>query len=185
MRMFARQRLTLSPRRSILLVCKANICRSPMAEAVLRRFLAYRGITADVDSAGTHDYGIGLPPYPLAVAIGKRRGYNLSRLVGRQVRAHDFFYFDLLVAMDRKVQKQLCAMASGETHQKIRLLMDFNRTRLERDVPDPYGKGPAVFDDVLDRIEAGCKGLAAAIHVSSGAAVERADDAGAIVAAAA
>src|SRR4051794_34892098 len=89
-------------RRSILLVCTANICRSPMAEGALRKRLWRAGLDFDVDSAATHEYMIGMPPFTLAVATAKRRGYNITGIVARRVRDHDFRYFDLILGMCRE-----------------------------------------------------------------------------------
>src|ERR1043165_2255695 len=112
---------------SILFVCTANICRSPMAEGVFRKILAARGATAnfDIDSAGTHEYYTGKPPYPQAVAVAKARGYDITHLVARRIRAHDFDHFDLILAMDKSNIASLKAVCPTRCKQKIELLLDY------------------------------------------------------------
>lgn len=149
----------LASRHSVLFVCTANICRSPLAEAVLRKYLRSADVVAHVDSAGTHDYFERMPPYPLAVATAKRRGYDLTALVARRIRPSDFRKFDLIVAMDRANVAALREMAPHYRH-KVRLLMDYATVFGLRDVPDPYGEGVAYFERCLDLIEKGCRSLA-------------------------
>jgi protein-tyrosine phosphatase len=143
----------------VLFVCTANICRSPLAEAVLQKYLQAAGVIADIDSAGTHEYFERMPPYPLAVATAKRRGYDITALTARRIRAFDFRYFDLIVAMDRTNISALRGMAP-RYRQKVRLLMDYATRFGGREVPDPYGGGVAYFEQCLDLIEEGCRSLA-------------------------
>ena len=87
---------------AVLMVCAGNLCRSPMAEAVLRSKLAQAGLapTVAVDSAGTHGFGKGSPPDPRAVTRASLRGYSLKGLTSRPLIADDFSRFDLVLAMD-------------------------------------------------------------------------------------
>lgn len=114
---------------------------------------------ADIDSAGTHEYFERMPPYPLAVATAKRRGYDITALTARRIRPFDFRYFDLIVAMDRANISALRGMAP-RYRQKVRLLLDYATPFGAREVPDPYGGGVAYFEQCLDLIEEGCRGLA-------------------------
>ena len=88
----------------ILFICMGNICRSPSAEGVFRHLLAQRQVDleVEVDSAGTHDYHVGEPPDPRAIAAARRRGIDLSTLRARSVQPQDFENFDLLIAMDEQ-----------------------------------------------------------------------------------
>jgi protein-tyrosine phosphatase len=131
-----------------------------MACAAFRRAMACAGIDALVDSAGTHSYLEGMPPYPLAVAAAKRRGYDLTRMVARRVRPADFRHFDLIVAMDRGNLRDLRTMAPARARRKLRLLLEFADAGRRRDVEDPYGGGALDFETALDVIEGGCRGLA-------------------------
>src|SRR5258708_19231217 len=87
--------------RSILLVCPANICRSPMAEGVLRKMLADAGMESrfEIDSVGTHDYHVGKPPFVMAVEAARRPGYDIKHLVSRRISPDDFAHFDSIPAM--------------------------------------------------------------------------------------
>src|SRR5437773_2396119 len=87
----------------VLFVCTGNICRSPTAEAVFRRFTVDAGLgdRIGIDSAGTHAYHIGEPPDARSVATGKARGFDMALLRARKVRRDDFLAFDLILAMDK------------------------------------------------------------------------------------
>jgi protein-tyrosine phosphatase len=148
--------------RSILFVCTANICRSPMAEGVFRKILANRGAATrfDIDSAGTHEYYTGKPPYPSAVATAKARGYDITHLVARRIRSHDFDHFDLILGMDKANIASLRAVCPTHYKSKIELLLDYGDKFQGKDVPDPFGGEVKDFELALDMIEDGCRGLA-------------------------
>lgn len=161
----ARRLPMLSPRLSILVVCTANLCRSPMAEGTLRAMFTRLGIRADVDSAGTHDYGEGMPPCPIAVQTARRNGYDISRQVGRQVRPHDFRYFDLILAMDKRNRRLLQRFGGRPARHKIMLLLDFSEEFRGEEVADPFGRGEIAYEEAQKRIISGCAGVAR--HVSA------------------
>lgn len=139
----------------ILFVCTGNICRSPTAEAILRRQVEQKGLSGVlVDSAGTHGYHQGEPPDPRAVQAAARRGYDLSGLRARKVVERDYESFDLLLAMDQghlRILEHHCP-----PNHRVKL-----QRFLERDVPDPYYGDGQGFETVLDMIEAGCARLLA------------------------
>ena len=149
--------------RSILFVCTANICRSPMAEGVLRALLQRRGLDAaafEVDSAATHDFQVGKPPHDMAVAASRRRGYEIAAQVARRVSPSDFDRFDLILAMDRNNLSHLHAGCPTRCKQKVELLLEYGDRFHGKDVPDPYGGTAKDFERTLDMIEDGCNGLA-------------------------
>ncbi len=144
---------------NVLFVCMGNICRSPTAEAVLRRRAAERGIDVHTDSAGTGDWHVGNPPDRRARRAAAARGYDLSGLRARQVAFEDFGDFDLVLAMDRAQLAHLQALAPPAAHDRIRLFLDCAPGTGRREVPDPYYGGPEGFEVMIDLIEAGVDGL--------------------------
>jgi protein-tyrosine phosphatase len=153
----------------ILFVCMGNICRSPTAEGVMRAQLRQAGLEreVEVDSAGTGGWHAGEPPDERATAAAHRRGIVLEG-AARQVRPADFEAFDLLVAMDRRNLRELQALApDDEAREKVRLLREFDPATAgapDVDVPDPYYGGERGFEDVLDMVEASCRGLIAELR---------------------
>lgn len=138
----------------ILCVCLGNICRSPTAEAVLRK----KGAGAiTVDSAGTGGWHIGDPPYPPAIKAAAKRGYDLHDLRGRKVTADDFDNFDLILAMDAQNQDDLEALRPKGNATPVKLIMDFAPNLGTDEVPDPYYTGD--FDHALDLIETAAEAL--------------------------
>ncbi|MBN7784652.1 low molecular weight phosphotyrosine protein phosphatase [Ponticoccus gilvus] len=138
----------------ILFVCLGNICRSPSAEAVVRRMAEDRGLTVGLDSAGTGAWHIGEPPYGPMQQAARARGYDLSGLRARRVTRDDFDRFDMVVAMDRDNLEDLRALAPGGAD--LRLMTDF-APGCGASVPDPYYTRD--FDGTLDLIERCAQGL--------------------------
>lgn len=147
--------------RSILLVCTANICRSPMAEGVLRKLLTDEGLLDrfEIDSVGTHDYQVGKPPFETAVECAKKRGYEIHHLVSRKIRSHDFDHFDCILGMDKSNIVNLKTIAPTRCKPKIELLLEYGDKFHGKEIPDPYGKQAKDFEIALDMIEDGCRGL--------------------------
>jgi protein-tyrosine phosphatase len=156
----------------ILFVCLGNICRSPTAEAVLRELAAREApeLMLEVDSAGTAAYHVGQPPDPRTRAAAARRGYDLSALRARTIESADFERFDLILAMDRENLQNLRRRAPSDTHERLRLFLEFLPAAAPEDVPDPYYGGPNGFEEVLDLVEAATRGLLADLRRRSRAA---------------
>lgn len=127
----------------------------------MRRYVVDAGLQhcVEVDSAGTHDYHVGEPPDPRALAAARRRGYDLSALRARQVTPADFTAFDLILAMDFNNLAALQDMCPAEHQGKVGMLMPYARNRCASIVHDPYYRSAKDFDLVLDYIEDACKGL--------------------------
>ena len=147
----------------VLFVCLGNICRSPTAEAVVREFARRHAaaLALEVDSAGTHGYHVGDPPDERAIEAARRRGIDMSGLRARVVDAEDFERFDLVLAMDEAVYGRLARIAPREMASRLRLFLDYAPQLGRRDVPDPYYGGATGFEEVLDLIEEGARGLLA------------------------
>ncbi len=150
---------------AVLFVCTGNICRSPTAEAVLRRMAADAGLGEAIvaDSAGTHAYHVGEPPDERARASAASRGYDMSALRARRVGREDFERFDLIVAMDREHHAFLERLGRTLSEGKLKLMMSYSGRFSEPDVPDPYYGGTQGFERVLDMIEDATRGLLEAV----------------------
>lgn len=137
---------------SVLLVCLGNICRSPMAEAVLRHHVAQRGLVSSfqVDSAGTAAYHAGEQADPRTLAELARHGLR-ERLIARQVTDDDFDRFDWILAMDRSNLTNLRRRAPAGSRARLHLVLE---TTTGGEVPDPYYGGPDGFADVYDMLDA-------------------------------
>lgn len=149
--------------RSVLMVCLGNICRSPTAEEILRQKAAVAGMSLLTDSAGTGNWHVGENPDPRAQKHAKARGYNISKLVSRQVEPDDFHRFDLILAMDRQNLADLQAIkeelstdndSAALEMATLALLSEEDPIYGGNDVPDPYEGGEEAFEAVLDQIEA-------------------------------
>jgi protein-tyrosine phosphatase len=138
-----------------------NICRSPTAAGVFRKFVADAGLEefVHIDSAGTHAYHTGEPPDQRAAAAAERRGFDLSGQSARRVTAEDFERFDYVLAMDRDNHEILLGAALEDHHGRIRLFLEFGSDPARQEVPDPYYGGAVGFERVLDLVEDAAQGL--------------------------
>lgn len=134
----------------VLFVCLGNICRSPTAEVVFATLAQRRGLSVQVDSAGTSDWHVGEPPYPPMVAAAARRGYDLSCLRARLLCRDDFGRFDHILVMDQANLRASLALRAGQgTHPEM-FLGCLSGQGLS-DVPDPYYTRD--FDQTIDLAE--------------------------------
>ena len=128
----------------------------------MRHLLREEGLEDEIviDSAGTGAWHAGSPPDRRATDAARRRGIVLEG-AARKVVPSDFDEYDLLLAADRENLADLRAIAPGEAARaKVRLLRSFDpAAHGDLDVPDPYYGGPDGFEDVLDLVEAACRGL--------------------------
>jgi protein-tyrosine phosphatase len=152
----------------ICFVCSGNICRSPSAEIVMRAFVAAAGLEDEIAmcSAGLGDWHVGAGADRRSLEALAARGYDGTRHRARQFEPEWFAEHDLVVAMDRSHLRDLRRMVGPQESEKVRLLTSFGADATNADVPDPYYGGPDGFTNVLDVIEAGCRGLLAEISPS-------------------
>ncbi|XHS79721.1 low molecular weight protein-tyrosine-phosphatase [Burkholderiaceae bacterium UC74_6] len=140
---------------SILLVCLGNICRSPMAEAVLKAQLPGVKLVA---SAGTS--AVGGPMDARAAAALERRGHKpLKKFRSRPFETADFERYDLILAMDARNLAELLKRQPEGSRARVQLLLDYVPDLQGQDVPDPYYGPAAGFDRALELIEKGVAGL--------------------------
>ena len=124
----------------ILAVCLGNICRSPLAEGLLRKMAEKAGYNWQIDSAGTGDYHVGESPDPRSIAVAADNELDISYQRARQVHPSDFEKYDLILAMDRSNYRHLQQMArTEENRRKVHLILEYaDPENPGGDVPDPY-----------------------------------------------
>jgi protein-tyrosine phosphatase len=153
--------MSAKPINSILFVCLGNICRSPLAEGVLRAVLAERGQGREIllDSAGTSDWEAGSGPDPRSISIAARHGLDISGQRARKVTPDDFSRFDLILGMDRSNVRDLRALAPAAMRDRVHLFLEFSNGKAG-DVADPFYDGPDAFASVYRMIREASEALA-------------------------
>ena len=143
--------------KKIIFVCLGNICRSPMAEFVMKDVVAKAGLSHEFEiaSAATSTYEIGNPVYPPARQKLAENGIDCKGKTARQITKRDYDYYDYIVAMDQSNIRNLKNMLSNDPQGKISLLMDY--TSRPADVADPWYTGD--FQATWDDVSEGCKAL--------------------------
>ena len=139
----------------ILMVCLGNICRSPLAEGILRAKLPSHFI---IDSAGTGNWHVGHAPDPRSVKIARHKGIDISNLKGRQFSKQDFTNFDIIYVMDNQNYKDVIALASNDNEKsKVILILNEVFPNENVDVPDPYFGLENGFEKVYKMLDDACE----------------------------
>jgi protein-tyrosine phosphatase len=142
----------------ILMVCLGNICRSPLAEAIMREKLKQFNLPIAVDSAGTSNYHIGENPDSRSIANAAKNGIDISQLKARQFSVHDFDQFDLIYVMDESNYNNVTALARDENDSnKVRIIMNEHEALGYTHVPDPYFGKEKDFQLVFDLLDKVCE----------------------------
>ena len=141
----------------MLFVCHGNICRSPMAEFVLKDLVKKAGLEGQfhIESAATSTEEIGNPVYPPARRKLEEHGIDCTGKTARQLTRADYDRFDLLIGMDRANLRNMNRICGGDPDGKIRLLLDF--TKRPGDVADPWYTDD--FEATWRDVSEGCRGL--------------------------
>lgn len=135
---------------NILMVCLGNICRSPLAEGILKDKLKSSGLRAEVHSAGTSDYHVGEPADPRTIDVAKKHNIDITTHRARQFTADDFKKYDLIYAMDRSNYDKIIQLAKNEDEvQKVELYLNVSSPGSNSEVPDPYWSGKDGFEHVF------------------------------------
>jgi protein-tyrosine phosphatase len=144
----------------ILLVCLGNICRSPMAEGLLRNMATSRGLALTTDSAGMIGTHAGEAPDPRAQAAMRKHGHDISDLRARPFEPYDFERFDLLLAMDASNLRDMLKLApTPELAEKAHSVMDYATKHAEREVPDPYWGNAKDYEHVYELLNDALEGV--------------------------
>lgn len=139
----------------ILMVCLGNICRSPLAEGILKSKVDSSKVT--VDSAGTGDWHIGNEPDKRSIAVGKKYNINITNQRGRQFSASDFDDFDSIYVMDNSNKQNVLALAKNDAQrEKVKLILNEIFPGENVDVPDPYYGGDSGFENVFKMLDEAC-----------------------------
>ena len=142
----------------ILMVCLGNICRSPLAEGIMRAKLPENYI---VDSAGTGAWHSGQLPDKRSVTTAKNRGLDITNQRARQFKVSDFDTFDYIYVMDNSNYKDVISLApTEESKSKVKLILNEIFPNENVDVPDPYYGGDDGFENVFDMLDQACEAIA-------------------------
>ena len=143
----------------ILVVCAGNTCRSPAAEAAIRRAGERAGLDLEVSSAGTSAEQVGTPPTPAMVEAGRARGLEISG-TAKQVAPADLESADFVLAMDRQTELFLGTLGKVAP---VKLLASFDAAAANAEIADPYGGDADAYAETLDRIISASEALVASL----------------------
>ena len=142
----------------ILMVCLGNICRSPMAEGILRHKSELHNKSYQIDSAGTSGYHIGEQPDLRAIKKMSEYGIDISDLKARQFVYDDFNNFDLILAMDESNYSNIIKLAkTDEERKKVTMILEYPFPNQRMSVPDPYFGGDSGFENVYTLLDSACE----------------------------
>lgn len=143
----------------ILMVCLGNICRSPLAEGILKQKIQEHELDWKVDSAGTGSWHIGELPDPRSIAVAKKYGIDITDQRARQFQGEDLDEFDLIFAMDQSNYRDIIRLAYlGDKEEKVALILNLTTPGSNKSVPDPYWDDNG-FDKVYHMLDTACDKL--------------------------
>ena len=141
----------------ILFVCHGNICRSPMAEFVMKDLIKKKGLAEkfEIASAATSTEELGNPVYPPAKKKLAEYGISCNGKTARRMTAEDYRYYDYIIARDRNNHRNMIRFVGDDPDKKVSLLME--HTPIPRDVADPWYTGD--FQQTWEDVSEGCMGV--------------------------
>lgn len=139
------------------MVCLGNICRSPMAEGIMRHQLMNMGVNCKIDSAGTGGWHEGENPDRRAIKNMKEHGIDISNLIARQFQKSDFERFDLILAMDESNYADIIKQTHDPVQKsKVKLILSYIEGQRSLSVPDPWYGGEDGFEAVFQLLNHAC-----------------------------
>jgi len=147
----------------VLMVCLGNICRSPLAEGILKsKIFSFKTF---VDSAGTGAYHVGEKPDKRSIAIANTNGIDISNQKARKFTVEDFELFDIIYVMDNSNYKNVISLARNtQDSAKVKLILNEVFPSENLDVPDPYYGGEYGFKNVYNMLNEACDIVAKKIN---------------------
>jgi protein-tyrosine phosphatase len=144
----------------ILMVCLGNICRSPLAEGILKEKTKKLGLNWEISSAGTSGYHIGCPPHEFSQKVGLLNGIDISDQCCRQLVKTDILEFDRIYVMDSSNYNDVRRI-SGEHWQaeKVELIMNELYPGKNMNVPDPWYGGEDGYHEVYKMLDQACEAI--------------------------
>jgi len=143
----------------ILMVCLGNICRSPLAEGLLR--FKTDSTKVQVASAGTGDYHVGEPACEFSIKIASENLLDISNHRARQFTKNDFSTYDIIYVMDENNYKNVIALASNETDKnKVKYILNEVFPGDDMSVPDPYKNSYFAFKNIYKMLDEACEIIA-------------------------
>lgn len=147
------------------MVCLGNICRSPLAEGILRDKTNKLGIPVFIDSAGTSNYHIGEHPDKRTVSNALKNGIDISKLKARQFKVADFDEFDIIFVMDSSNYSNVIDLARNKNDiEKVELILNRVHPKSNMAVPDPYFGGEEGFQTVFELLDTACNTIALSLQ---------------------
>ncbi len=144
----------------ILMVCLGNICRSPLAEGIMRYKIKQNNLPVIVDSAGTISFHVGNSPDKRSILVAKNHGINISDLVARQFTVNDFDDYDKIFVMDSSNYSDVVSLARSKTDkEKVDLILNTTHPGKNKAVPDPYWGGEDGFEEIFRTLDDACDAI--------------------------
>ncbi len=143
------------------MVCLGNICRSPLAEGILRKKITDRKLNSAVESAGTSNYHEADYADIRSLEVARKHNVDISQHRGRQFVTTDFDRFDKIFAMDRANYRNIINKARNESDRsKVEMIMNVVEPGSNNEVPDPYFGGGDGFEIVFHMLDEACEMIA-------------------------
>ena len=149
----------------ILMVCLGNICRSPLAEGILRDKFKKRKIAAEVDSSGTSNFHFGERPDPRTIEVADKHNIDIRSHRGNHFTVGDFDKYDKIFTMDLSNFRDVLKLARSENDRsKVEMILNVSNPGMNMEVPDPYYSGNDGFELVYRMLDQACEIIANSVE---------------------